>query len=240
MKNFVFCLILLATPFSIASARVKQDETTRLFRDIFHTYLQDDAASATLQTQDLILLPPDAIVRPPLGLQGPDPLKAILKAHSRFSADDLYQRGLALAPRTIPQLEQVFASSGPITIIVVPGIYGEFFGDPFSEILAAGGTFKNRWQERLREIHDYSYSLEKLDDEDVTLDQVIDIASIDDARGQPLVNMIYLKPRLGSLETLGSSERVIDIYLRRLNKLFKALLHISSTLKSTCQIWKSV
>src|SRR5690606_12782889 len=63
----------------------------------------------------------------------------------------------------------------------------------------------------------------KLEMVQTTLDERIVLGGIDGPDGSARINAIFLKARMGSLETLGATKDAAAIFLRRLAKLFKAL-----------------
>lgn len=209
---------------SWAQAQSPEDRSAHFFRDIFHTEMQRSGGSGASRTEDFIFLPTPAVSRFPADIDASDPLKSLLREHAPIAVRDLYEYGLGRAPQPINQLDSIYEKSGPITIVIVPGIYGEFIDTrPFDEALSQGGSFQQQWRGSLAALTDSVYSLEQLGESEKGLDQLIDLASFDDEEGRNQVNLIYLKPLFGSLETLGSAEKINSIYLRRLSKVFEAI-----------------
>lgn len=132
----------------------------------------------------------------------------------------------------------------PPTLVIVPGVFGEFI-DPlaFNEITASETTvlarqFKKQIQELNAkqgacktgaEVHcDSHFLLESMTLNGKvpvvkSLSDLVAVSSIDDNVGKPLVRVVIFKtPRL-SLESIGQIKDVAAIFNRRLQKVFKVL-----------------
>ncbi len=105
------------------------------------------------------------------------------------------------------------------TIVIVPGLFGEFIETrAFEEVFARNSTEKTKWQKMVQNklIVDDQYNLETNKIEKARLADLIDVASIDDKKGNPLVKIAILKTKLGSLESIGSGAEKAKIFNRRL------------------------
>ncbi len=115
----------------------------------------------------------------------------------------------------------------PITLVIVPGIFGEFIPNrPFEEILSLPSSFKNDFARTIQtaiaqknpNAFDQSLDLEAFQYKNVSLDQVIHVASIDDQDGKPLVKIVLLFTPFASLETLGDVSVRAKYFNQRLQK----------------------
>lgn len=121
--------------------------------------------------------------------------------------------------------------ASPATIVFFPGVTGEFADTrPFEEIVSRksswlSGTFRRALQvpSNRADSRDTAYSLAHLNQVSYPLDVLVNAASIDDDLGKPLVNLIYLRPLRGSLESLGSMPTHSETYLRRIDKTMRIL-----------------
>src|SRR5690606_8901524 len=130
----------------------------------------------------------------------------------------LYEAGIKKKLQKLDGLEAWAMARAPITIVAIPGIFGEFIDRlPFEEVLKTESTFKREWRQLCRRLparHRTTkvFSVKDLDYRSVPLEEVFEVGSIDGEEGMPLVRYIYLKPQFGSLETLGSLESKLSFY----------------------------
>lgn len=115
----------------------------------------------------------------------------------------------------------------PITLVIVPGIFGEFIPNrPFEELLSLSTSFKNDFARTMQtaisqknpNAFDQSLDLQAFKYKKVSLDQVIHVASIDDQDGKPLVKIVLLFTPFASLETLGDVSVRARYFNQRLQK----------------------
>lgn len=110
------------------------------------------------------------------------------------------------------------------TIVIVPGLFGEFIETrAFEEVFSRNSSEKAKWQQMVQNklMVDDQYNLEKNQFEKVRLSDLIDVASIDDKKGNALVKVAILKTKLGSLESIGSMAEKAKIFNRRLQAFAK-------------------
>ena len=107
------------------------------------------------------------------------------------------------------------------TIIIVPGVLGEFIDTrAFEEVFARPSAYGKQWQALVKNsnIQDERFVLEKMGKEKVSLGDVVNAASIDDKQGQPLLKLVILKTILGSMESVGTNTEKAEIFNRRIQK----------------------
>jgi pimeloyl-ACP methyl ester carboxylesterase len=108
-----------------------------------------------------------------------------------------------------------------MTIVIVPGLLTEFVTlGSFDDIFKRDSSSKREWTDLLRKTKttDSVYNLENLAIEKTPLSNVIQVASIDDSDGQPLIKLVELRTPFGSLETLGNIHDKASVFARRLQK----------------------
>ena len=106
-----------------------------------------------------------------------------------------------------------------LTIVVVPGVLGEFIDTrAFEEIFAKNSSFRREWEARSRLAIDERYALEKNARQQEKLSDLINAASVDDSSGQPLVKLVILRTLMGSMESVGTNQDTAMIFNRRLQK----------------------
>jgi hypothetical protein len=205
------------------SPKVTEENSLFVFRNLFYTYLKQSNYPDE-RIQQLIFMPPKEILQEPTYGSSPEQGFADLRStFARYRASHLYETGLKIPFHKIPQPEQTFAKSGPITIVLIPGILGEFIEKrPFEEALETGQF----WQKNhilLNTSRFPVYSLEHLKPIEEPLAKSVSLGSIDAPSGNPLINVIFLRPQMASLETVGTLQSNNDIYIKKLDLLFSLL-----------------
>ncbi|MCC2680117.1 MAG: hypothetical protein K0R29_2693 [Pseudobdellovibrio sp.] len=108
-----------------------------------------------------------------------------------------------------------------LTIVVVPGVLGEFIDvRAFEEVFARNSSAKRQWAalNAAQKTMDKRFVLEKMAEQPQRLSELVDVASIDDSAGKPLVKLVILRTILGSLESVGSNQNTAAQFNRRLQK----------------------
>jgi hypothetical protein len=113
------------------------------------------------------------------------------------------------------------APARPVTFVVIPGIFGEFIEQlPFQPIVDHQSShFASRWRTALQQANDSVYSSTALHEVPARLGDLVGIGSLDQGE-RSFANVLILKARGGSLETLGSLASNAQVYTRRLNSVF--------------------
>lgn len=203
----------------------------REFRNIFYSYYtqehgqSDESKEAFSKTVYLGSVKPNSSET--RGVASIEPYDAV---HKGLVASDLHALGKQAPPQTVDNVDEALRRT-PIHIVLVPGILGEFIDvRPFEEVLADSGKskasqdFASRLQQAAESDRvDSVYSLEKLDHETKPLSDVVNVASIDDDDGRALATVAYLRPTMGSMESLGSLDSNVDVYLPRLDKYMRVM-----------------
>jgi len=218
-------LALLAAP-ALADDRGGQRE----FRDIFFSYLERDARIHDPNARKLLYALPQELHSPPREAFAGPPLQALDALYKKWRPTQLYELGVKAPFHRIENPEAAFQRSGPVTIVIVPGIFGEFIAHfPFEEILKNKGSafarqFQAAWaRARPADKTDAVFSMADVKHVERPLPQIIEVASIDDSHGRPLVKLVFLKPLFASLETLGKLSENTEVYLRRLGKFWNVV-----------------
>lgn len=112
----------------------------------------------------------------------------------------------------------------PLTLVIIPGIFGEFIKTrPFEEIFERPSRFREEWEKLVDDAptalgSDLSYSSATVKDQPLSMKELVQVGSIDDEQGVPLVCVVFLYPPYASLETLGDLKQRATILNRRLEK----------------------
>lgn len=141
-----------------------------------------------------------------------------LQTYQKMLATDSNQKIV-----NVSQIKQL-AKKRKMTIVIVPGLFGEFIETrAFEEVFARNSTEKTKWKQNFqnRLMVDDQYDLEANQIRKVPLADLIDVASVDDKDGQPLLKLVILKTKLGSLESIGSGVEKAKIFNRRLEAFAK-------------------
>lgn len=125
-------------------------------------------------------------------------------------------------------------ASHPITIVVVPGIFGEFIKTrPFEEILQRDSQAKKEFLEKIASVrnrntsvggtlgYDHTLELRTLHDAARPLEELIHISALKDSQGRETIKLVFLYPPFASLETLGDLKKQSALFNRRLEKYFE-------------------
>jgi hypothetical protein len=192
-------------------------EADVVFRDLLAWHMAREGFIPDEALEAAYLTPPEYKKQP----THPDPSKFLDILEDRFSkarVADFYDYG-----KENPPTKRAPSMSGAklATIIVVPGIFGEFIKNyPFHEIVTnEGSVYHKTWQSKIDAIEDEVYSLYELNQDKRALGQLLKLGSYD-IDGKPWVNVVMLVAKEGSCETLGTIDSAIPAYLRRLDKLF--------------------
>ena len=198
----------------------------KAFRNTFAHYLRKDGLDDDA-IHELIYLAPAEVTDPQIA---PDPANPLARLDARFRGvrpSALYRNGVETPMNDRADVDGALASR-PVHIVVLPGIFGEFIDvAPFEEIYQAkGSAARVRWERliaekgKLPEATDTSFDPKAVADGPRSLASLVRTGSIDDDQGRPLVTVSYMVPPLGSLESLGTLEENVAVYLRRLEKYF--------------------
>ena len=232
----VTCVTLGVTTWSGRADAAEGKVQFGQFRNVFAGAL--GAGYSEQDVKKLIYAPSNEILYPPSGdfKDGASFLKAAAHSVARLNPVNLYQLGAAIPLSPVPEseIESTLRTTGSNindrpTIVVVPGIFGEFidcrsFEEVFSKPQTAYGTY---WENALKvdndpkhridmgySLADYGYQLRDIKD-------LVSVGSVDDKNGKPLVNIVLLNTKKLSLESIGDVSEKAEIFNRRLNKFFK-------------------
>lgn len=203
------------------------------FRNSFYTYLKDSEYSkySDEDIHSLVYLPTAEAQNPMASYPEFSDAKSQLSFLDSFfktlKPSDQYFNGLQTPFQSIKDMNAVFERTGPVTVVVLPGIFGEFIETyPFQEVFSEPNTAaKLEWEQKFsaHPITDFAFSEEALQFEKRPLKDLIEVGSIDDGNGKPLIKLVFLKANTGSLETLGRIENNSRVYKRRLDRFFSVM-----------------
>lgn len=210
-------------PEAFAADSVSREFAAALeFRRIFATHAATQYSED--QIQKLIFLPNSAILDRPSA--GQSSVTDVLTQH-RSQLRTIMPSQLFEEARRIPHPEPFLHPRQPVTLVIIPGIFGEFIDHiPYEEI------FRNKASRLAR---DWAAAAEGADDTDPVfdlasmelvekpLDELVAVASLDDEAGEAETRLILLKAPKTSLESLGTLKESAAIYQRRLTKILKRL-----------------
>lgn len=208
-----------APELAASAPRAKIAEEAALFRELLYAQCRD---SWTREDFARTVLLPDAALYAP----NQTSFKAITRHVAKRRPEEFLRNSVGSPPRgTASKLAA--SARPPVTLIVIPGLSHEAASSPlFPEVLdSERSSFARQVARKLAAASrgkrmDRRYSLADLKEIAVPLDEVVQTGSLDDANGQPLVQLIHLHNVMGSLESYGRIEDLYPIYKRRLDKLF--------------------
>lgn len=218
----LYCYLTFA-PNSLAD----QVNTVDLMRNISFSYLRNDFTLTEI-TQ-FILYPPKLITdMEPIHDQA-----SFTNTESqlqKISNLDLYKLSQEKLFSYVDDPDKfLHARKQPLTIVLIPGIFGEFINNrPFESVLSKESVFSKKWQKKLAALEGSAqlgkvFNFKEMRVIEIPIQELVSASSIDSSDGHELVRLIYLKPLFGSLETLGNIASKRSIYQRRLSKVFSIL-----------------
>ena len=217
----------------VSNIKIIPENSPKTFRDIFYTYSKSTIADdkRTEAVQHMVYMPDKSLIETKVaGPSSGNPLQPLTEMMAKIKPSDLYKTGVNTPMQDIANLDGALTAEKPITIVIVPGIFGEFIrSSPYQEVFDTDNSAKKNWKSLTTETSDKNltvdavYSLDKLSDVPTKLNDLVAVSSIDNAAGKPLVNIIFLKPLFASLETLIPLRQATRIYERRLKKTFELL-----------------
>lgn len=204
-------------------SKTSEEAAPNDFRNIFYTYLKHANYPEERIQQQIFSVPKELLAEGSYSAGGAEALAGMKSRFAKVKPSDLYALGTKTPFHLVDSPEAIFTKQGPVTIVLVPGIFGEFIEKrPFEEVLGSG-SFSARFTGALRGQTTSVYSLRSLDKVQIPLSEAASIGSLDNGSGQPLVNLILLRPGFASLETLGTLESNTETYLKRLEQVFSVI-----------------
>lgn len=192
-----------------------------LFRRLFAWHHKQEKGYLKSWTRDSVFMAPRSYLQPPLANSPEMHFQELTKRFSSATPLEWYQEGKQVKIKA--QKPSTLSPAQPATIIVIPGIFGEFIEQlPFQEVLNTPSQFRERFQAKLDGLEGQVYSTYELGQSERSLGELVKVGSID-IDGRPHVNIIVLRALAGSLETLGSLKSNTEVYLRRLNRVLPAI-----------------
>ncbi len=211
-----------------ADEAATQMQSVVRFRGLFHQIASAQGFKREEIDQMIFLPSPEQLTTPSEALMAATPaaVNEALAQHLRpFSSSSLYKNGKDAPLPPAVDLEKIFKDKGPVTFVVIPGIFGEFLNTgpeafPFSGVYGEKGRFRRDWQKSLRGIKASAYDLTSLATVEADLSERVQLGSIDfsDSSLGSKVQVVYLNAVWGSLESLGSIEDIAQLNLERLEK----------------------
>lgn len=138
---------------------------------------------------------------------------------------EMLVRQVTSQPQLSLQAIEALISKRLRTVVIVPGLLGEFIETrAFEEIFSRESSAKAAWIKLVHDknLGDERYELEENSNVSEPLSELVDVASIDDKNGKPLIKVLNLRTKLGSLESLGKISDKAQIFNRRLQKYVEA------------------
>lgn len=227
-------------PSAVSASALEQDrDSVHMFRDVFLSCVEEQMdPKAFDEAKDyLIYLPPDELLKEP-DVSSEQFFGTLLETYKKVRPEHLF----ALGRETpfVSKIEEVNDSleSTPITIIFVPGIYGELFSEfigvrPFENILSqsAKSKFHKRWRAEFSRspLQDSHFLIDRmtLDNKqaassEVALTRLVEVSSID-TQDKPAVRYVVLNTPKWSFESMGKIGSTAKVFNRRLSKFFKIM-----------------
>lgn len=190
------------------------------FRSLFFRAVRDSVSQRRFA--HMVLYPAkDLFTAPQTSFQ------AIDRHYQKILPEKLLLKSLKTPPKPV-DLPQLKTQKNPPTLVVIPGAFSEFaYGTIFSEAVDnKNSEFAQFVRKKMRNAAesdkiDRHYQLSALKEVSAPLDDLVRVGSIDNSAGESLINVIFLFPKFGSLESLWTVEEHYSYYKRRLDKFFR-------------------
>jgi hypothetical protein len=203
-------------------------DASDVFRSIFHSH-GSSAYSAEQLNSLLFSVPSELLSAGSLKASGETTtLRELSGAVRELVSSKMAQENGKVSPVADPDSA---LKTRPITIVIIPEFLAEFVSSqPLRKVLErTESVFATRWKRALaqhqivNDRYDTVYDLRALKNIQVPISETVQVASVDNVDGAPLLNIIYLKPRIGSLESLGSLRETTEYLMPRLSRVFNIL-----------------
>ena len=240
--RFVVWVCAACGVLSGGEARARGRVDARVFRDLFAGLLAP--AHGAEAVRKIILYPTAPLLVAPTGARSASEFLArVTEAMRHVLPTALYKQGQSVPLQPVAKgsvLARLRAGRPALmdrlTLVIVPGVFGEFIENrAFEEVFSRKtSAFRSHFAARLQVakalaakdpryrplLTDASYSLEALAPVETPLEALVSVGSVDDVDGTPLVNLVLLNTRLLSLESAGDIGEKAAIFSRRLGKFF--------------------
>ncbi len=216
---YYILILTIISSFFTSSLEARSASDVELFRNIFHKYASKEYPKKEIRK--MILFPSSTMTR---SLEESNAYESFLEKERLLSEEkpsDLYLNSLV---DDFEKIKSPLNHREPITIIILPGVLGEFIdSSPFEEILRSNSSLKRKVNRLFKNEKESVYFLSKMKPQKIKFNKLVVTGSIDDVLGRPMVKLIYLKPLFASLESLGRLNENNKIYEKRLEKLFSKI-----------------
>jgi hypothetical protein len=201
-----------------AGISMSSEESEERFRHIFLTHLVSEGFTPS-DAYRLIFKTPARYHHTPTADDRPQLLDSLRHSYRRQLPCSWFFEGLNQGLQPDPRWLE--APAKPVTFVVIPGIFGEFIEQlPFQSIVdQKASRFAAKWQTALQQTNDSVYSSTALREVPSSLGDLVRIGSLEQGE-RSFANVLILRARDGSLETLGSLASNAQVYTRRLTSVF--------------------
>ena len=149
-----------------------------------------------------------------------DSLDAHTERLLKFRPENFYDRSIKTKARDV----KPSYNDEPITIVLSTGLFSELTPiTPFYDYLddSKDSIYRREVSAKLKgsQLEEKRYSIKDMKVIDTKLQNLFKFGSVD-YKGKALINIVHLKPHMGSFESFGDFRRNKELYLKRLNKFF--------------------
>lgn len=211
------------------------------FREIFRQNLKDSGAGSLANSAqfDHLIYSPSAKMLEMTGQTSAEKIiQSLTSTYTQFNPSDLQklgeQRSKSIGGSQISSQKINDAlRKNPLTIVLVPGIFGEFIDTPiFKELMQnQNSAQKKLWLEKSKGLMDSHFSTDQYGAavsaenslKHVPLSDLVSVSSIDDSNSKPLVKVVLFMTPVLSLESVSNIAEVSRTFTRRLEAYFKVM-----------------
>ena len=229
---------MLISSMSLAGSPLVNSDS---FREIFRQNLKDSGATSLANSNlfnHLIYSPSPKMLEVTGQTTAEKIIQSLTSTYTQFNPSDLQKLGEASSKSASgkvvsSQTINKALRKSPLTIVLVPGIFGEFIDTPIYKelMLNQSSSQKKLWMEKSKGLTDTHFSTEKYGAtvtaenslKQVPLSDLVLVSSIDDVDSKPLVKVILFMTPVLSLESVSDISEVSRIFIRRMDAYMKVM-----------------
>lgn len=232
-KVFLLCSFASISFHSVAAENpcsTTQTSAAQRFRNIFFANGQSQYSQEQLSS--LLFIPTQELDNS--DLQEPftnDPLQKFDSVATHWMPSGAYNLGKTTLPCTESSQVQRDPEENPPLFVLIPELLAEIVAHaPLAEVTNnPNSPFTQEWQNQIlkpsnaRLTWDKSFNLSSLSTRPVPMSDLVTTGSIEDEHGHTLANVMALRARMGSMESIGTPQESATMFLPRLEKFLRIM-----------------
>jgi pimeloyl-ACP methyl ester carboxylesterase len=224
MKSLFAAIALTATTATMLAPELARASDAHDAAD-FHELLRSGVSSEMSSDEKLALVHmlPDQDVLAATEASSVEMAIALLK---RSSLSKLVKETQSTSPSNGLIADDLLARH-PLTIVLVPGIFGEFIPTrAFEEVLAQASVDRDAFKAKVADAirnndpngQDLSYDFHQLKEKPLALNELVNVGTLKDKSGRAIAKVVLMFTPFMSLESMGTLTEHASMFNRRLSK----------------------